>query len=104
MNKKSKRNHRPSPRQRFPWWWLAVGAVLVLILGGLGVVWTSSSRNPAVTPAVNGSARLAVDRTLVDEGYIKLNTTIRSEFRLSNVGDQPLRILEEPRVEIVEGC
>jgi hypothetical protein len=45
---------------------------------------------------VNGSAQLAVDRTLVDEGYVKLNTTIRSEFRLSNVGDQPLRILEEP--------
>jgi hypothetical protein len=64
----------------------------------------SSNTRPAVTPVANGSPRLAVDRTLVDEGYVKLNTTIRSQFRLSNVGDQPLQVLEEPRVELVEGC
>ncbi|HXV42950.1 MAG TPA: hypothetical protein VEC96_07795 [Anaerolineae bacterium] len=104
MSKKSKRRYKPTPQRQVPWLWLAIGGALVLILGGLGVAWMSSNTRPAVTPVVNGSPRLAIDRTLVDEGYVKLNTTIRSQFRLSNVGDQPLQILEEPRVELVEGC
>jgi hypothetical protein len=97
-------HRRHSPRRQFPWLWLAIVGALVLIGGGLGVAWISSSVNPIVTPVVNGSPRLTVDRTLADEGYVKLNTPVRSEFRLSNVGNQPLRILEEPRVELVQGC
>ena len=104
MSKKSKRRYKPTPQRQAPWLWLAIGGALVLILGGLGIGWMSSSTRPAVTPVVNGSPRLVVDRTLVDEGYVKLNTTIRSQFRFSNAGDQPLQVLEEPRVELVEGC
>jgi hypothetical protein len=95
---------RHGPRRQFPWLWLAIVGALVLIGSGLGAAWTLSSTDPAVTPIVRGSPRLAVDRTLADEGYVKLNTPVRSKFRLSNVGDQPLRILEEPRVELVQGC
>lgn len=107
MSKKSYKKRRvasPPPPKRFPWLWLTIGAALVLVAGGLGLVWSSSADTPAVTPAVNGSPRLAVDRTEVDEGYIKLNTVVRSTFQLSNVGDQPLKIIGEPWVELIEGC
>jgi hypothetical protein len=41
---------------------------------------------------------------MVDEGYLKLGTSIQTTFRLSNVGTQPLQILGEPQVQLVEGC
>jgi hypothetical protein len=40
----------------------------------------------------------------VDEGYVRFNVPVRTTFRLSNVGDQPLQILGQPQVELVEGC
>jgi hypothetical protein len=45
-----------------------------------------------------------VDQTTIDEGDVKLGQTIRSAFRLQNAGDQPLQILGEPQVEVIEGC
>jgi hypothetical protein len=56
-----------------------------------------------VAPEVEGAPKLAVDQTVVDEGYVKFNVPVRTTFRLSNVGDQPLKIEAAP-VELVEGC
>lgn len=103
MSKKSRRkNTQPAPR-RFPWLWPAVGGALLIVISL--VVWgVSSSTRPAATPQATGAPRLAVDRTTVDEGYVKFNVPVRTTFRLSNVGDQPLQILGDPKVELVEGC
>jgi hypothetical protein len=102
------RKTKASPKRRFPpWLWLAVGGAVLLIIGGLSLVWTSSEAGVVtldVTPEVAGAPRLAVDQEVIDEGYIKLNNTIRTTFRLRNVGDEPLHILGEPAVELVEGC
>ncbi len=100
MGKKSRHRNRPAPR-RFPWLWLVAGGVLLLIAGGL-ILWTSSNR-PEVAPKVVGAPRLSVDQTLVDEGYVEFNVPVRTTYRLSNVGDQPLEIMAAP-VELVEGC
>jgi hypothetical protein len=51
-----------------------------------------------------GAPRLGVDQTVIDEGYVKFNVPVRTVFELSNVGDQPLTILGEPTVQLVEGC
>jgi hypothetical protein len=67
-------------------------------------MWDSPGTGPAVAPEVSGSPRLAVDKTVVDEGYVPYNQMVRSTFRLSNVGDQPLQIQGEPQVQLVEGC
>jgi hypothetical protein len=111
MSKKrhSKRIKRTkaSPKRRFPWLWLAVVGAVLLVISGLGLVWMSSDAGEVtldVTPEVSGAPRLAVDRDVIDEGYIKLNNTVRTTFRLRNVGDEPLHILGEPAVELVEGC
>lgn len=80
---------------------------MLLVVSGLRLIWTAST-SPVVTldatPEVVGAPRLAVDQEVIDEGYIKLDNTIRTTFRLRNVGDQPLHILGEPAVELVEGC
>jgi cytochrome c-type biogenesis protein CcmH/NrfG len=97
-----KRKQSPQPR-RFPWLWLAAGGLLLIIVGGLSIVRTSSNAR-VVAPEVTGTPRLAVDQTVIDEGYVKLNTMVRTAFRLRNIGDQPLHILGEPQVVLVEGC
>jgi hypothetical protein len=103
MSKKSRsRKKKPLPRQSL-WPWLAGIGVLALIVGGV-VVWTSSRPGPAVTPQVEGAPKLAVDQTVVDEGYVQYNVPVRTTYRLSNVGDQPLKIVGQPMVELVDGC
>jgi len=80
-----------------------VAAALVLVVGGVlvSLVFRPGS---AVTGAGTGAPQLVVDRTSVDEGYRKFNTSVRTTFRLSNAGGQPLKILGEPQVELIEGC
>jgi len=102
-----KKTRKSPPRRQFPWMWLAVASAVLLVVGGLGLIWASSSSTVVtldVTPEVVGAPRLAVDQEVIDEGYVKLDNTIRTTFRLRNVGDQPLHILGEPAVELVEGC
>ena len=105
MGKKYRYKKKPAPPpRRFPWLWAVMGSALLLIVGGLSILWNPSGSAPAVTPVVQGAPRLAVDRTEVDEGNIPLNKMVRSSFQLTNIGDQPLQILDEPVVELVEGC
>lgn len=102
MTNKIIRKRQPPLVGRFPWLWAAVG-VLLLIAGGI-VVWNGWTGRAATPPQVTGAPRLAVDQTAIDEGNVKLGKSIRSAFRLQNVGDQALQILGEPQVEVVEGC
>lgn len=99
-----RRRKQASPARRFPWLWVAVGSAVLLILGGLSVLWSSGTGRPVVTPVVSGAPKLAVDQPVIDEGAVKINTPVRTAFRLRNIGDQPLRILDEPVVKLVEGC
>ncbi len=97
MSKKS----QPTPTRQLPWLWLVSGAAVLLIAAGL-VLWRSSA---SPSPQTGGSdAHLVVDKTTIDEGKVKLGTPIRTTFRLSNTGSQPLQILGEPQVELIEGC
>jgi hypothetical protein len=83
---------------------MALGGALVVALAILLLAQPWSAAEPQVTPEVAGRPRLAVDQTEIDEGYIKYDVPIRTTFHLSNVGDQPLEIVDRPRVRLVEGC
>jgi hypothetical protein len=48
--------------------------------------------------------RLAVEQDIIDEGDQKLNDYVETTFTLQNIGDEPLKIMGEPQVELVEGC
>ena len=108
MSKRSRRKQKQQQRFRFtgrtPWIWVAIAGAVIAIVGALAVTRPWSTSKPAATPEVAGVPRLRVDQDEVDEGYVKYDVPVRTTFRLSNVGDQPLSILDTPQVRLVEGC
>ena len=53
---------------------------------------------------VRGQPRLRADPESIDLGEVKLDTPKTFRIALTNVGDEPLRLAEEPYLEVVEGC
>ncbi len=93
-----------SPANKRPSWLIpalvialvaVVGAVLALVLGNQPAPYLAE---------VAGAPSAVVDETVVDHGTVPMNQMVDSVYRVQNVGDQPLLILGEPRVELVEGC
>lgn len=76
--------------------------IFVVILGALALVF--GNRRAPFEPQVTGAPSAEVNTTSVDLGDVTVNTPVQSAFTIRNVGDQPLMILGEPRVELVEGC
>ncbi len=72
-----------------------------LLFGGNGAV-NGSSAN--FTPEAKGAPRLRADKQKVDLGNVKLGQTVQVSFDIANTGDQPLRFVKDPFVEVVEGC
>ena len=104
--KKSRRKKKgqPPPR-RFPWTWLAAGgAVLLAVVLLLWQPWSGDEQEPLTSYPQSGSPRLVVEQRTVDEGYVKYSVPVSSAFVLRNEGDSPLKILEQPQVELVRGC
>ena len=100
---KSKRPERPEPSQR-PTWLLPtiiIGAVAVVMAIAAVII---GSRGAPFEPEVTGAARAEIEETSIDHGTLRFEQPVESVFRVRNVGDQPLLILGEPRVELVEGC
>ena len=95
----------PSPRRKLlPFF--VVGAAVLLI--ALGIVYMRRSGEPAGASGnptlASNSPRLAVDQKLIDFGKVPLDIPVKATFKLSNVGDQPLQILNQPVVEVKQGC
>ncbi len=98
-----KRKNEQAAKSPWPFVVMGVGAVLIIVVGFLA--WNgNNSKKPSATPQITGSPKLSVDRDSIDFGKVPLDQTVRAEFKLKNVGDQPLRIVGEPRVELVKGC
>jgi len=45
-----------------------------------------------------------MDKEEIDFGRVQINKAVKANFRLTNAGDQPLRILGEPQIEVRQGC
>jgi hypothetical protein len=82
---------------------LALAAILVWSIAG-GANSRNTSEATSIIPAVTGAPRLKSDRDIIEIGDVKLGQTVQAVFELTNVGDQPLRVSDDPYIEVVEGC
>jgi len=96
---KNRRKSKPST-----WVWAAIAGAVLLVVGGLVLLFGGNDSPAGFTPEVTGAPSLKADRMQIDEGDVKLGVTKRTVFRLTNVGDKSLELMGEPQVQVVEGC
>jgi hypothetical protein len=78
------------------------GGLALLVLA---VLLLSGQNKAASAPVeVKGTPAMRVDKELVDLGNLELDKTVQVTFNITNVGDQTLRFIEQPYIEVVEGC
>lgn len=78
---------------------MIIAAAVVMLLQGGG------DSTDDFVPEVSGAPRLAVlSDTLIDHGDLQPNQFVDSVFRVKNVGDQPLTLACDDRVQLLEGC
>jgi len=95
----------PAPKRNALPLYLTGGALLVIIIGVVLLANAGRGSSGSSVPAqVTGKPKLAVDREQIDFGKVPLDRTVKATFKLSNVGDQPLQILNQPVVEVKQGC
>jgi hypothetical protein len=81
---------------------LAIFGLLVIGIAALLIV----NNGPAsgFTPKVTGAPAIEVEQSFFDLGDVTLGRTVQVAYEIRNEGDQVLRILEAPQVEVREGC
>ncbi len=110
MSKRSKRREKGSPPAApvRPLHLLALGGLAVGLVVVIAVLLAQNSQANGVpasfTPEYTGGPRAEVAQEVFDYGDVRFNTPVETVFRVRNVGDQPLTILGEPQVRLVEGC
>ena len=115
MASKSRKKSRRSRKQNNSLTWLITGALGLVVLVVAALVLRSGSKGSSENgqrefdanfePEVIGVPRVeVVQDDVLDYGNVKLGTTVTTEYTVRNVGDEQLVVLEEPRVELVEGC
>ena len=83
---------------------IAIGGVL-LVGAALLAFWKSQQlASQSASTKVSGRPSLEVDRDFVDFGDVPLDQVVSVDFKIANVGDQPLKFTAKPYVEVVEGC
>ncbi|MBK8138927.1 MAG: DUF1573 domain-containing protein [Chloroflexi bacterium] len=83
---------------------LIIGGAAAVVLIVIALVIAARGNQTPFVPLVTGAPHAAVSTTLIDHGDLQMEDYAESVFRIQNTGDQPLLILDEPRVELIQGC
>ena len=104
--RKGKSKSGPKAQQSSRWPKFVVPGLLavVVVIGGGTWFFLQKSSPQVVAAQYTGGPRLAVDRDFIDFGNVRFEKFVTAGFRLRNVGDQPLRLAVDRRVEAIEGC
>jgi len=97
---RSRKKKNQKKQKNFPWVISILG--IALLASALGFALKKPTE--PYTPEVTGAAAIQVDKQVVDLGDIRLGKWVNATFQVTNVGDQPLRLSQEPYVEVKEGC
>lgn len=99
----TRRKHRSARRRISPL--LILAGIAALALAAIAALNAGTQPQAQGVPIeTRGAPKLKVDFETIDLGNLPLGTTTRATFRLSNTGDQPLRLAKAPWVEVLEGC
>jgi len=91
----SKKYKRQKQRKRFPWMFVAIGGILLIIVA---FFFTNQNGDGGGTPSI------AVDQQKIDYGDVKFNVEKTFAIKVTNTGDGTLRFKENPYIEVLEGC
>ncbi len=94
MSKSNKKYKKQKPKNNFPWLFVALGGVLLIVAAFLFANQSGGGGTPS----------LAVDQKQIDYGDVKLNTEKTFAIKVTNTGDGTLRFKEQPYIEVLEGC
>src|SRR5689334_1725202 len=102
------RQHKTSrilgiPVKTLPW---LIGTLVLLPIIGVLLLNQSSGGpiDPNFVPKVKGAPSIEVAQNFFELGIQHYNVPVDVTYNIQNVGDQPLRILEAPKVQVLEGC
>lgn len=100
-NLKNQPKTRKSKNSFLPWGII----ILVVFILAAGLPLLRSIQNSKVQIEVIGAPRIKVDKDYFDYGDVKNGgTPIRTAILVSNVGDQTLKFIEAPYIELLDGC
>ena len=109
----TKKGHRSKKRRANNMTWIVMGLIggAVLVVAAIALFARGNDNggekafDPNFQPTVTGAPAVAVvPNDVIDYGDVKLGSTVNTVFKVRNVGDQPLVVLGEPQVELVQGC
>jgi hypothetical protein len=83
-------------RANFPWIFVAMGAVL-LVIAALFLVGQGAGDG-------GGTPSIAVDQQKIDYSDVKFGVNKSFAIKVTNTGDGTLRFKETPYIEVLEGC
>jgi len=75
---------------------LILGGVLILVIALL-IIFNQG------TPT-SGSPRVVADLQEINFGDVKMGEYVQASFQLTNTGTEPLKFMQEPTIEVREGC
>lgn len=108
---KQSRRKKRGANNKTMWMGAGVAGAVVVIIAALALLSRQDKSSgqktfdPNFEPEVSGAPRVEVlPQDVIDYGDVKLGSTINTVFNVRNVGDEPLVVLGEPQVELVEGC
>ena len=96
MSNKFKRKSKKQAAS--PVFWLVSGGVALIGIVLVIVLFMSGEGSGGGTPS------LTVDQEIIQYGDVKFNVPLTFEIKVTNNGDGTLRFVEEPYIEVREGC
>jgi hypothetical protein len=109
----NKKSHRRRNKSTNNMTWIVMGLIggAVLVVAAIALFARGNNNSgekafdPNFQPTVTGAPAVAVlPNDVIDYGDVKLGSTVNTVFKVRNMGDQPLIVLGEPQVELVQGC
>jgi hypothetical protein len=100
---KIKRKSKPRP------WWKRISPLLLglgglLLMGMASFILVRAAQPPTQNIPLVSGPRLQVDREIIDFGEVKMGIPIRASFKLTNIGNEPVRFVRQPYIQVLEGC